>query len=186
VEIVRQHLQESAAVGTETSASPGAAAREAVMISTAPRQAALVQRPTGSQDVILIEDNPHDAKLLRLALAEAGIRAQLHVAAEPVRAFELLAGLTTPPALVILDLNLPLIAGAAILGDIRVSRRWAEVPVVVLTSSLLERDIDACIELGANGYKLKPASFEGYHALARYEATFLVGAAGADRRDPPR
>jgi CheY-like chemotaxis protein len=146
------------------------------MIDTigAPQTAAIQRRSTGLPDVILIEDNPSDVQLIRLALAEAGVQANLHVAADPVRAFALMAEPSVTPAVVVLDLNLPLIKGASVLREIRKGGRWKDVPVVVLTSSHAEGDIDRCIELGANAYKVKPALFEGYLAFARYLASFLT------------
>jgi chemotaxis family two-component system response regulator Rcp1 len=141
---------------------------------TPPRAAAIVQRSTGHPDLILIEDNPQDVRLMQLALEEAGVKAHLHVAGDSVAAFDLMTDPAIKPAVVVLDLNLPLIAGAAILREIRkAGARWQDVPVVVLTSSQRERDIDDCIELGANAYKLKPAVFEDYAVLIRYLATFL-------------
>jgi two-component system, chemotaxis family, response regulator Rcp1 len=144
----------------------------ATTIATAPKPSAIVERSTGYPDMILIEDNPHDVELIRLALYDAHIQANLHVAEDSVRAFELMSALAAPPALVVLDLNLPLIKGAAILCEIRHGSRWKDVPVIVLTSSQSERDIEECIKLGATAYKTKPSVFEGFvefaYSLTRY------------------
>ncbi|MBA3708986.1 MAG: response regulator [Planctomycetes bacterium] len=142
-------------------------------LETVPKPSAIVQRSTGYPDLILIEDNPHDVQLIRLAILEVGIQANLHVAEDSVRAFELMAGLAAPPAVVVLDLNLPLIKGASILCEIRHGSRWKDVPVIILTSSQSERDIEECIKLGATAYKSKPALFEGYVEFARSLVGYL-------------
>ncbi|MBA2479383.1 MAG: response regulator [Planctomycetes bacterium] len=142
------------------------------MIETSARPQAIAQRSSGYPDIVLIEDNPSDIELIRLALIEAGFQTNIHVAQDSVRAFELMASLATPPRVIVLDLNLPLIKGATILCEIRHGSRWKDVPVVILTSSQAERDIEECIKLGATAYKSKPALFDGYvafaHSLARY------------------
>jgi two-component system, chemotaxis family, response regulator Rcp1 len=143
-------------------------------ISLTPHTAAVVQRSTSLPDVILIEDNPHDVHFLRLALSEMGVHVKLHVAEDPVHAFALMAEPSVTPAVIILDLNLPLIKGPSVLREMRTAGRWKDVPVIVLTSSAAEDDIDQCLELGANAYKIKPAYFDGYLAFARYLTSYLT------------
>jgi CheY-like chemotaxis protein len=130
-----------------------------------PRELAIAQ-------MVLIEDNPGDIELVRLALAEAGLQPRLHVAIDAHRARELMRTLAAPPALIILDLNLPMITGDAFLRELRAGGPWREVPVIVLTSSHLERDYERCFTWGASGYKTKPGDFDGYlafaHSLRRY------------------
>ncbi len=124
-------------------------------------------------DVVLIDDNPGDCELVRLAFAECGIPVKLHVAHDGERAFALQQQLAQPPALVLLDLGLPLIRGADILGALRRSGPWTQVPIVVLSSSQSEHDIAACVARGATAYKTKPTQFDGYLAFVQSLTRYL-------------
>ncbi len=126
-------------------------------------------------DLILIEDNPGDVELMRTALEEAGLRASLHVAEDAPRAFTLMSTLERIPDLVVLDLNLPRVSGRELLTRIRDGSRWRDVPIVVLTSSESEHEMESCLHLGASAYKVKPALFDGYVAFARSLVGYLSG-----------
>lgn len=67
----------------------------------------------------------------------------------------------TSPALILLDLNMPGIDGRKTLSVVKEDRHLRKIPVVVLTTSADERDIDQCYELGASTYIQKPVDFEG-------------------------
>lgn len=75
--------------------------------------------------------------------------------------FGKLAG-SPPPRLVLLDLKLPLRNGIEVLASLRADRRLVALPVVVLTSSEHDRDIEAAYAAGANGYVLKPGVYANY------------------------
>jgi len=64
------------------------------------------------------------------------------------------------PALILLDLNLPVIDGCEVLRQIKQDARLQTIPVVVFTASAQPQDIDVCYQLGANSYMVKPMDFE--------------------------
>jgi two-component system, response regulator len=66
------------------------------------------------------------------------------------------------PAVILLDLNMPGTDGRSVLHEIKNSQRLKKIPVIVLTTSEDPRDINSCYEDGANGFIVKPASFEGF------------------------
>jgi CheY-like chemotaxis protein len=143
------------------------------MLQTTEKPARISQRATALPIVVLIEDNPDDIRLIRLALDEAGLHVNVQVAEGSTQAFELMGKLPRPPAVVVLDLNLPLVKGEAILREIRNGGAWNDVPVIVLTSSQAERDIDACLKFGASAFKSKPPLFDGYVEFARSLVRYL-------------
>jgi two-component system response regulator len=134
--------------------------------------------------VLLLEDNPGDVALLREALVERGVNADLVVAENAVMAYRYLDRRppfrdVPDPALVIIDLNLPVIPGEAVLHEIK-QGRWADVPAVILSSSDRPTEISRCISAGAADYLVKPAVFEQYLDLVPRLARFL------DEGPPPR
>lgn len=113
--------------------------------------------------ILLVEDNPEDIDLARLALSRAGSAHPLVVATDGAEALDLLADETMDvPALILLDLNLPRVDGREVLRQMRARERTKFVPVVVLTSSSAERDILECYEAGANAYVVKPLEFREF------------------------
>jgi CheY-like chemotaxis protein len=70
------------------------------------------------------------------------------------------------PALILLDLHLPVTDGCEVLRQIKQDARLRTIPVIVFTTSAQPHDIDVCYELGANSYMVKPIDFEHLrHAL---------------------
>lgn len=115
--------------------------------------------------ILLVEDNPDDIALTSRALKQNNIRNELRIAADGEEALRYLLpdqGMTTPPVLILLDLNLPKLSGLDVLRRIRSDSRTKFVPVVVLTTSNEERDIVKSYQLGANSYVRKPVVFESF------------------------
>jgi two-component system, response regulator len=128
-----------------------------------------------NKTILLVEDNPEDTFLARRALAKSGIPHTLVVAADGVEALDYLfhqgdAGRL--PELVLLDLKLPRIDGQEVLKNIRSNRKTCLLPVVVLSSSLEEKDLVTCYRLGANSYIQKTVDFSQFidavQALGHY------------------
>lgn len=121
--------------------------------------------------LLLVEDNPGDAELVRLALAERRADVDLTVVDNAVRAFEYLKaqpphGGNRTPDLIVLDLALPVIQGHKVLDVIKHNEDWRQIPVAVLSSSSAPRDREMCNRLGACAYVVKPSNWTGYLALA--------------------
>jgi CheY-like chemotaxis protein len=117
--------------------------------------------------VLLVEDNPDDIELTRLAFAEAGIEHPLVVARDGAQALDYLFARGAHvdrdrdvlPALVLLDLNLPKLDGREVMRAIRAEPRTRGLPVVALSSSAQPFDIDASFASGVDSYLQKPVDF---------------------------
>jgi two-component system, response regulator len=128
-----------------------------------------------SADILLVEDNPRDLKLALHAFAQHRLDGQVHVARDGAEALDYLFGtgehagrdLARRPRLVVLDLKLPRIDGTEVLRRVRADPRTQTIPVVVLTSSREETDIDRCYRLGANSYIVKPVEFDRFLEVSR-------------------
>jgi CheY-like chemotaxis protein len=114
---------------------------------------------------LLVEDNPADVLLIREALEEHSIRADIYVLSDgekAVRFVENESREVAPPDLVILDLNLPRKTGREVLQHIRASQTLGKVRVVVLSSSDAPRDMEESFRLGITKYIRKPSSLREF------------------------
>lgn len=122
------------------------------------------------KDILLVEDNPDDVELTRLAFEEAGVANRLIVVGDGAEALDYLfargrhAGRNRAelPSIVLLDLNLPKLDGREVLQAIRAEPATRELPVIVLTSSAEPFDVEASYALGVNSYIQKPVDFEQF------------------------
>jgi len=118
-------------------------------------------------EILLVEDNPGDARLTREALRDARVRNNLHVAADGVEALAFLRrqgkhAAVAKPDLILLDLNLPKKDGREVLEEIKGDDQLRHIPVVILTTSQAERDIIESYRLRANAYVTKPVDLEQF------------------------
>jgi len=127
------------------------------------------------QRILLVEDNPGDAQLVRMALAEALPSARLSVAPDGEAALARLRE-EGPPDLLLLDLNLPRLSGHEVLESVRADAALRRLPVVVLSSSRAESDVTRSYELGANSHIAKPGDVDALFALAETLARYWFGA----------
>ena len=117
---------------------------------------------------MLVEDNPTDVFVIKEVLDGIGRNLRLQVAANGQEAlFYLRSSATACPALILLDLNLPKVAGIDVLKELRTSSRCKHTPVIVLTSSTAESDRAATRSLGAEAYFQKPGDLAAYGQLAQ-------------------
>jgi CheY-like chemotaxis protein len=140
--------------------------------------------------VLYVEDNPADAELADLALREVGAEVELHVVGTGPQAFEFLArrggkaGVPPPPPdLILLDLNLPVFTGAMVLAELRRHPTWSSIPVVMYTSSNLDRDRALATRLGAR-FENKPSNWDEALALAGRLIACVESRPCPDRRRP--
>jgi len=122
-------------------------------------------------DVLLAEDNPSDAELIMETLAEVVDPKRLHRVRDGVEALEFLEarsrGGRAPLSLVLLDIKLPRVDGLEVLQRLRAAPRGRFVPVVMLTSSRIDRDVASAYGLGTNGYVQKPVEFARFREVIR-------------------
>ncbi len=125
-----------------------------------------------SVEILLVEDNPGDARLTVEALKEGKVHANLRLARDGVEAMAVLrqegpyAGALRPD-LILLDLNLPKKDGREVLAEIRADPRLRRIPVVVLTTSEAEQDILRAYDLHANCYITKPVDLDRFVAIVQ-------------------
>ena len=120
--------------------------------------------------VLLVEDNEADVRLTREALREAGETVRLSSVGDGERALAYLRreqGFAEAPRpdLVLLDLNLPRKNGLEVLDEMRADASLAQIPVIVLTSSAAQSDVEAAYAGGANAFVVKPLELDAFMDL---------------------
>ncbi len=123
--------------------------------------------------ILLVEDNPDDIDLMLRAFKKNKIVNKIVIARDGEEALEQLFGENAvKPAFVLLDLKLPKINGLEVLRQIRSNEKTKLYPVVILTCSTEQSDLNSAYELGANSYIKKPVNFEAFieavHKLGMY------------------
>ncbi|MFB2771966.1 response regulator [Pelatocladus sp. BLCC-F211] len=118
-------------------------------------------------EILLIEDNPGDVELTKIALEDSKISVNLNVVEDGVEAIAFLRreGKYTQvphPDIVLLDLNLPKKDGREVLAEIKADEKLKRIPVVVLTTSQAEEDVLKVYNLSANCYITKPVDFDQF------------------------
>lgn len=125
--------------------------------------------------ILLIDDNPNDVELALGALDESH-DTEIQVASSGAEALRLLLDRQTPlPDLILLDLKMPHMDGLAVLDAIRGEARLPDLPVVMLTTSGDERDIQASYAHGASGYVVKPLEFGQFRLAMSTIQAFWMG-----------
>ena len=123
-------------------------------------------------EILLVEDNPGDARLAQEALKEGRMTSRLKVVVDGVEAMAYLrregqyAGVPRPN-LVLLDLNLPRKDGRQVLAELKADEDLRRIPVVVLTTSQAEQDILRSYDLHANCYITKPVDLDRFISVVR-------------------
>jgi CheY-like chemotaxis protein len=124
--------------------------------------------------ILLVEDNPGDADLIREVMAESEQKTTIALAVDGVEAMRCLRE-GPPPDLILLDLNLPRKSGREVLAEIKTTEALQRIPVVVLTSSEAEIDVADSYRLHANCYLTKPVDLEEFFAVVRAIERFWLG-----------
>ena len=132
--------------------------------------------------VLLVEDNPDDAALTLRAFRRNQVGNEVVVMRDGIEALDFLFAraayanrASQPlPKLILLDLKLPRLDGIGVLRAIRADPRTRLLPVIMLTSSLLEQDLEACYGLGANSYLVKPIDYTEFVDMTRIIATYWL------------
>ncbi|MDI7775063.1 response regulator [Asticcacaulis sp. EMRT-3] len=129
-----------------------------------------------SAQVLLVEDNRGDAVLTRRAFRRARIANDITVAETGEKGLSILRregefGESPRPDIILLDLNLPHMHGRDFLSTVKDDPALRRIPVIVLSSSAADNDINACYSRHANGYITKPISSDTYdNVVSRLEA----------------
>ena len=134
-------------------------------------------RDSISQPILIVEDSPEDYEATERALRRAGLKNQLYRCEDGDEALDFLhrqGAYADPeraprPGLVLLDLNMPGTNGREVLHEVKADPDLKKIPIVVMTTSEDERDIDACYDDGANSYIVKPVEMNRFvEAIRRF------------------
>ena len=121
--------------------------------------------------LLLVEDNPDDEELARLAFAECRLANDIEVARDGQEALDMLFGENGRerliPSLVLLDLKLPKVDGLEVLRRIREDERTRCLPIVILTTSKEESDLASSYRNGCNSFIRKPVDFSEFTKAIR-------------------
>jgi chemotaxis family two-component system response regulator Rcp1 len=122
--------------------------------------------------VLLVEDNPGDVRLTREAFKDAKVHLELSVVGDGVEAMDFLHqrgkyAESERPDLILLDLNLPRKDGRDVLAEVKGHPLLKTIPVVILTTSASDVDIESSYLLHANCYISKPVDMEGFLTVVK-------------------
>ncbi|HVK54524.1 MAG TPA: response regulator [Burkholderiales bacterium] len=123
-------------------------------------------------EILLVEDSPADARLTREALKDAKVWHNLYMVGDGVEAMDFLYRRgrfsdAPRPDLILLDLNLPRKDGREVLAEVKTNDAFKRIPVVVLTTSQADDDIEKVYNLNANCFISKPVDFEQFTKIVR-------------------
>ncbi len=121
-------------------------------------------------EILLVEDNPHDAELAIRALKKHNLANSIFIVEDGAEALDFIFGkgryrqrqLGDRPKVILLDLKLPKLNGLEVLRALKADARTCSIPVVIVTSSHEDPDIQAAYNLGANSYVVKPVEFNAF------------------------
>lgn len=133
-----------------------------------------------SKKILLVEDNPSDIELTTRALEKSKLAHHLIVKEDGGEALKYLFeecgkdDIDDYPAMILLDLKLPVVDGMEVLKQVKANDRTKRIPVVVLTTSSEEYDIDNSYDLGANAYIRKPVDNDRFIVAINYLGLFWL------------
>jgi two-component system response regulator len=121
-------------------------------------------------EVLIVEDNPRDAELTLRALLRNNLANNVFIAKDGAEAIDFFfcrgkyseRSLKRPPKVVLLDLKLPKVSGLEVLRIVKSDKRTSHIPIVIVTSSNQEPDIEEAYSLGVNSYVVKPVDFDQF------------------------
>jgi two-component system, chemotaxis family, response regulator Rcp1 len=130
-------------------------------------------------DILLVEDNPGDVRLIQEAFRANNPAIRLHVASDGVEAMAFLRqqgehGEAPRPRLIVLDLNLPRMDGREVLSQIKSDQDLKTIPVTILTTSDSETDVLKSYQLQANCYLSKPVLLDDFERVVNSISDFWL------------
>ena len=135
-----------------------------------------------TKSILLVEDNASDEKLTLRAFRKSNLVDEIEVVRDGAEALEYVFAVgryehrrgSALPAVILLDLNLPLVGGLEVLRRIRADESTRLVPVVILTGSKEDEDVINGYQLGANAYVRKPVDFAEFAEAAKTLGLFWL------------
>lgn len=139
----------------------------------------MIQAQNKLANVLLIEDNPGDVRLTQEAIKEGELPIQLNICRDGEEAIHYLRKIkgfedAQIPQLILLDLNLPRKDGREVLEEIKSNPDLKKIPVIVLTTSNAEQDVNQCYDLHANCFITKPVDYQQFFLLMQQIDAFWL------------
>jgi two-component system response regulator len=140
-------------------------------------------------EILLVEDNPHDAEMTTRALRKANLANRLTHVKDGAEALDFIfskgvfseRSMHDKPKVILLDIKMPKVDGIEVLRQIKANEHTRTIPVVIMTSSKEEQDIITSYNLGVNSYVVKPVDFEGFaKAVSQLGFYWLITNQSAD------
>lgn len=132
--------------------------------------------------IVLVEDSQDDAELAMRSLKKSNVVNEVVWLKDGEEALNYFfrrdsyagKGELQRPRLVLLDLKLPKVDGIQVLSELKADSKLKTVPVVIMTSSRENKDLEKCYDLGANSYVVKPIDFNKFMDMAREISMYWV------------
>lgn len=134
-------------------------------------------------EILFAEDSMDDAILTIRALTKSGFANKLHHVKDGAEALDFMyckgvyasRNINENPKLILLDLKMPKVSGMQVLEKIKSDPDFKSIPVVILTSSKEEPDVEGCYALGANSYIVKPVDSDNFfHAIKEIGLYWMI------------
>lgn len=133
--------------------------------------------------ILLVEDNNDDIMLVRRSVGKHRLKPRLKVFNTGIEALDYLFSRDKfvfrdrreDPEIILLDLMLPHMSGFKVLEEIRSSMDFKKIPVIIFTSSNVEKDVRVCYELGANSFIQKPIDYKAYNYTIESMMDYWLG-----------
>ncbi len=120
-------------------------------------------------EIILVEDNKSDADLIMRALRKNNVANKIVHLKDGQEALDFFEasylsgnGMEVIPRIILLDLKMPKVNGIQVLQQLKSNEQTKNIPIIMLTSSKEESDLEQCYKLGVNSYVVKPLTFEDF------------------------
>ncbi len=132
-------------------------------------------------NILIVEDEPGDARLMQLALRKGGFAIEMQVAGDGLEALRMLRRegerfrAAPRPDLILLDLKMPGKGGLGFLEELKQDERLRAIPAVIVTTSMLDADVLASYRFGAAGYLVKSADLGEFMAAIEILGKYWFG-----------
>ena len=132
----------------------------------------MAETPPTPVEILLVDDNPGDVALTKVALRDARIMNHVHVASDGAEALAFLRRQgdfedAPRPDLILLDLRMPKVDGHQVLAEMKADPELRRIPVIVMSSSSAEKDLVRAYDAQISAYLVKPSNFDEYFNAIR-------------------
>jgi CheY-like chemotaxis protein len=133
---------------------------------------------TPREPLLVVEDSNADFNMLKRVLQKMDVKSPIHRCQTGDETLALLSQWSeeiTQPGIILLDLNLPGTDGRVVLTRLKQDQAFTKIPIIVLTTSAAQSDIDYCYRHGANGYLVKPIGKDAFQTMIQAFVDYWLG-----------